>query len=76
VRSVTYRRAAMARLDMPSAISPRTSRSRWLSWPSGSWRRRRPTRRETMVGRSPFAVHDAAQGVDHDGDAEYALLGE
>jgi hypothetical protein len=29
-----------------------------------------------MVGRSPFAVHDAAQGVDHDGDAEYALLGE
>jgi hypothetical protein len=23
-----------------------------------------------------LAVHDAAQGVHHDGDAEYALLGE
>jgi hypothetical protein len=61
----------MARLDMPSTISPGTSRSRSLSTVSGSCRRHRLTRRDYRL-----AVRDAAQGVNDDGDAEYVLLGE
>jgi hypothetical protein len=77
VRSVTYSRAAMARLDMPSATSPRTSGSRSLGTASGVLPAAPPhqARDDRGVDRR-LAVHDAARGVHHDGDAEYALLGE
>jgi hypothetical protein len=76
VRSVTYSRAAMARLDMPSAISPRTS-----SFPLAEAGQRvlpaapHQARDDRGVDHR-LPVHDAAQGVHHDGDAEYVLLGE
>ena len=51
-RSVRNTRAAIAEFDSPSAISSSTSRSRALSSPIGSSRRRRPTSCETTLGSS------------------------
>ena len=50
VRSVTTSRPAIALFDKPSATNPRTSRSRSVSRAIGSSRRRRPSRRATIVG--------------------------
>jgi hypothetical protein len=49
-------------VGVPSAISPRTPRSRSLRTARGSCRRRRPTRRETMLGVDRrLAIHDPAR---------------
>ena len=75
VRSVTNSRAAIARLDMPSATSARTSRSRPVSPASGSVRRRRPQEAGHDRGVDDrFPVHDPPEGVDDRGDVGYPFL--
>src|SRR4030095_13218290 len=76
VRSVTNRRLAMARFDRPSATRARASRSRSLSAESGSSRRRRPTRRDTIVVDHAFAFGGPVERVHQDGGVEHPLLQE
>ena len=77
VRSAMNRRAAIARLDKPSATSDRTSRSRAVSSVerivgAGAADEPRDDRRVD----DGLAVVDAAQRVDEDRDVEDALLQE
>ena len=75
VRSVTNSRAAIARFDMPSATSPRTSRSRSVSpfegiGPAAPAQETGDDRRVD----DRFPVHDPAEGVDHGRDVEHPFL--
>jgi hypothetical protein len=63
-RSVRKTRAAIAEFDNPSAINPSTSRSRGLSSPIGSSRRRRPTSCETTLGSSAEPLGNPLHGGD------------
>ena len=75
VRSVTKRRAAIAWFDMPSAMSPSTSRSLAVKSASGS--SRPPAADESRDDRGVddrLALRQTPQSVDEDGNVEDALL--